>query len=121
MFRRHFMYGAASLPLARGAVAQGTDYPSNTIKIIVPFAAGSATDNGARHIADRLTKAWKVGVVVDNKPGANAFIGAQAAQQSRADGYTIFVASNTAMASNVALFKSLPYDPIEGFEPISLI
>jgi tripartite-type tricarboxylate transporter receptor subunit TctC len=68
-----------------------------------------------------LTKAWKVGVVVDNKPGANAFIGAQAAQQSKPDGYTIFVTSNTSMASNVALFKTLPYDPIEGFEPISLI
>lgn len=125
MFRRRFLrtsagVGAASL-LARGAASQGTDYPNNTIKIIVPFAAGSATDNGARHIADRLAKAWKVGVVVDNKPGANSFIGAQAAQQSKPDGYTIFVTSNTAMASNVAMFKSLPYDPIEGFEPISLI
>jgi len=121
MQRRAFVSGAASLLLARGAAAQATDYPNNTIKIIVPFAPGSATDNGARHIADRLTKAWKVGVVVDNKPGANAFIGAQAAQQSKPDGYTIFVTSNTAMASNVALFKTLPYDPIEGFEPISLI
>jgi tripartite-type tricarboxylate transporter receptor subunit TctC len=121
MLRRTFGAGAAWLLLARGAAAQAGDYPNNTIKIIVPFAAGSATDNGARNIADKLSKAWKVGVVVDNRPGANSFIGAQAAQQSKPDGHTIFVTSNTAMASNVALFKSLPYDPVEGFEPISLI
>ncbi len=125
MHRRSFVRasigGAAVSLLARGAAAQSTDYPNTTIKIIVPFAAGSATDNAARHVADRLAKAWKVGVVVDNKPGANGFIAAQAAQQSKPDGYTIFVTSNTAMASNVAMFKSLPYDPIEGFEPISLI
>lgn len=125
MFRRRFLRaslgGAGSLLLARGAAAQATDYPNNTIRILVPFAAGSATDNGARHIADRLGKAWKVGVVVDNKPGANGFIAAQAAQQSKPDGYTIFVTSNTAMASNVAMFKSLPYDPVNEFEPISLI
>jgi len=125
MYRRRFVgasigAGTAAV-LARTAAAQGADYPNNTIKIIVPFAAGSATDNGARNIADKLTKAWKVGVVVDNKPGANGFIGAQAAQQSKPDGYTIFVTSNTAMASNVALFKTLPYDPVGEFEPISLI
>ncbi|MBV9834512.1 MAG: tripartite tricarboxylate transporter substrate binding protein, partial [Alphaproteobacteria bacterium] len=51
MQRRAFVSGAASLLLARGAAAQATDYPNNTIKIIVPFAPGSATDNGARHIA----------------------------------------------------------------------
>jgi tripartite-type tricarboxylate transporter receptor subunit TctC len=56
MLRRSFSAGAASLLLARGAVAQGTDYPNTTIKIIVPFAAGSATDNGTRHIADRLRR-----------------------------------------------------------------
>lgn len=121
MLRRTFGASAASLLVARGAAAQATDYPNNTIKIIVPFAAGSATDNGARHVADRLSKAWKVGVVVDNKPGANGFIAAQAAQQSKPDGYTIFVTSNTAMASNVAMFRSLPYDPVDAFEPISLI
>src|SRR5687767_12292801 len=103
MLRRSFGAGAASLIFARAAGAQGTDYPNSTIKIIVPFAAGSATDNGARHVADRLAKAWKVGVVVDNKPGANGFIAAQAAQQSKPDGYTVFVTSNTAMASNEAM------------------
>jgi tripartite-type tricarboxylate transporter receptor subunit TctC len=101
--------------------ASAQSYPSGPIRIIVPFAAGSATDTGARHIADGLSKKWGTPVVVENKPGANGAIAAQEVVRSKPDGYTIFVASNTAIASNVALFNKLPYDPVTQLEPVSSI
>jgi tripartite-type tricarboxylate transporter receptor subunit TctC len=60
-------------------------------------------------------------VVVDNKPGANAFIGAQAAAKARNDGYSVFITTNTTHAANEHLFKKLPYDPVKDFEPVTLL
>src|SRR5947207_3431103 len=96
-------------------------FPDGPFRIIVPFGAGSATDQAARNVADGLNRIFGVPAVVENKPGANGAIAADVAAKARPDGQTIFVCSNTAAASNVALMKSLPYDPLKDFDPLTLI
>ena len=108
---------AALLPLAAAAQA----YPDKPITFIVPFAAGSATDQLARALGQAVTAETKQPVVVDNKPGANAFIGAQAAAKAPRDGYTVFITTNTTHAANEHLFKKLPYDPVKDFEPVAML
>lgn len=117
--RRSLLAGAALLPLSGGVRANS--FPNGALKIIVPFGAGSATDQSARHVADGLNRIFGVPTVVENKPGANGAIAADIAAKSKPDGQTIFVCSNTAAASNVALMKSLPYDPLKDFDPMTII
>lgn len=124
MLRRRFVLATLSLALAGNALAGNAlaqAYPSGPIKFIVPFAAGSATDNGARRIADALTKAWNQTIVVENKVGANGILAAEAVARSKPDGQTVFITSNSSVASNVALFKKLPYDPLKDLDPITSI
>jgi len=96
-------------------------YPDKPITFIVPFAAGSATDQLARALGQAVTEATKQQVIVDDKPGANAFIGAAAAARAPKDGYTVFITTNTTHAANEHLFKKLPYDPVKDFEPVTLL
>lgn len=103
-------------PLAH---AQG--FPEKSITFIVPFAAGSATDQLARALGQGVTQETRQQVVIDNKPGANAFIGAQAAARAPKDGYTVFITTNTTHAANEHLFKTLPYDPVKDFEPVGIL
>ena len=117
--RRHLVLGAAALPFA--ATANANSFPNGPFRIIVPFGPGSATDQGARNIADGLNRIFNVPAVVENRPGANGAIAADIAAKAKPDGQTIFVCSNTAAASNVALMKSLPYDPLRDFDPVTLI
>lgn len=119
MRRRQIIAGAAAL--ACGGTARADTFPSGPFRIIVPFGAGSATDQAARNVADGLNRLFKVPAVVENKPGANGAIAAEVAAKAKPDGLTIFVCSNTAAASNVALMKSLPYDPLKDFDPLTLI
>ena len=118
MIRRNLL-GAlfAMAPLAASAQA----FPDKQITFIVPFAAGSATDQLARALAQGVTQETRQSVVIDNKPGANAFIGAQAAAKAPKDGYTVFITTNTTHAANEHLFKKLPYDPVMDFEPVTLL
>jgi tripartite-type tricarboxylate transporter receptor subunit TctC len=93
-------------------------YPANPITLIVPFAAGSGTDGVARVIAEQLSERVKQPVLVENKPGANAQIGAEFVAKAAADGYTLFMTTNTSHSANPSLYKSLRYDPIKDFTPI---
>ena len=108
----------ATLPLAAAAQA---DFPNRPIRFIVPFAAGSGTDLSARHFAKKLTEYTGQPVVVDNRAGGNGFPAALAVKGSPADGYTILFGSNSTLATNLALFKSVPYDPLVDFAPISAL
>lgn len=111
---------AAALTLfSAGALAQ--DFPNKPITFIVPFAAGSATDQIARAIGQGVTDAAKQPVTIENKPGAAGFIAAQAAAKAPADGYTVLITTNTTHAANEHLYKSLPYDPVKEFSPITLL
>ena len=98
-----------------------TDWPTGPIRFIVPFPAGSGTDLNARLIGERLSTSLGVPVVVDNRPGADGSIAAEADARSKPDGYTVFVTSNSTHASNPALRRKLPYDPIRDFAPVTLI
>ena len=110
--------GALLLPATGHAQ---TDWPTGPIRFIVPFPAGSGTDLNARLIGERLSTALGVPVVVDNRPGADGSIAADAAARAKPDGYTVFVTSNSTHASNPALRRKLPYDPIRDFAPVTLI
>lgn len=103
-----------------GARASET-FPSRPITFIVPFVPGSITDIAARHYAKRLGEETKQPVVVENKPGANGLIGVNATLKAPADGYTVLVGTTSTLATNVALYRSLPYDPIKDFSPLGMM
>ena len=114
--RRSALAGAAALSAAPLARAQ--DFPSKPIKIVVPFAPGSATDIAGRGLANKLQEILKQPVVVDDKPGASGQLGATIVATSPADGYTLMFGTNSTNAANIALFKKLSYDPEKDFAPI---
>ena len=95
-------------------------YPSKSVRLVVPFAAGGSTDIVARTLAPRLTEMWGQTVVVDNRPGGSTVIGTEIVAKSPPDGHTLFVtpAPFTIVPS---LMKKLPYDPQKDFEPVTLI
>ena len=93
-------------------------YPSKPVKLVVPFPAGSATDQVARLAGQQLQEALKQPFVVENKPGAQGSIAAEFVAKAAPDGYTLLVTTNTPQAANVSLFKKLPYDPVKDFEPV---
>ena len=105
--------------IAATATAAAQDYPSRPIHIIAPFGPGTATDTVARVVAAELTRLTGQAAVVDNKPGAEGQIGAQAAALAPPDGYTLFVTTQTTQSINQHVYKTLPYDPVKSFAPIS--
>jgi tripartite-type tricarboxylate transporter receptor subunit TctC len=105
--------------LFAAAAAQAQVYPAKPVKLIVPFPAGSATDQIARVIGQELQGALGQPFVVDNKPGAQGTIAAEGVARSAPDGYTLMVSTNTPQAAAPALFKELRYDPVKDFQPIA--
>jgi tripartite-type tricarboxylate transporter receptor subunit TctC len=94
-------------------------YPSRNIRFVVPFTAGSATDTLARLLANRMSETMKTTVVVENIAGGNGIPAAVNVARAAPDGYTVMVTSNTTHASNQALVKTVPYDAVKDFEPIT--
>ena len=118
---RPLLLAAAALCALAPGLASAQGFPDKPITFIVPFAAGSATDQLARALGQAVTEETKQQVVVDNKPGANAFIGAQAAAKGSKDGYSVFITTNTTHAANEHLFKKLPYDPVKDYAPVAAL
>src|SRR5476649_932713 len=109
---------ALGLALAASlAIAQG--YPNKPVKLIVPFPAGSATDQVARLTGQQLQEGLGQPFIVENKPGAQGAIAAAEVAKAAPDGYTILVTTNTTQAANVSLFKKLSYDPVKDFAPVA--
>ncbi|VFR79987.1 Putative extracytoplasmic tricarboxylate-binding receptor of a tripartite transporter, in cluster with DUF1446 [plant metagenome] len=106
--------------LAPLAAAQ-SNFPNKPITFIVPFAAGSATDQIGRAIGQGVTEQTQQPVVIENRPGASAMIGAQTAARAAPDGYTILITTNTTHAANEHLYKSLSYDPVKDYAPLTLL
>lgn len=129
--RRRTLHTLARLAAAIGlaplaalpALAQGdaASFPNRPVKFIVPFPPGSGTDTGARIFAKKIGDLTGQPVTVENKPGGNGFIGVQTALNAPADGYTVFIGSNSTLSTNAATFRKLPYDPLTDFAPISLL
>jgi len=109
--------------LAAGMATTGVnaqEYPAKPVRIVVPFPAGGTTDIIVRILGQSLTRDLKQQVIVDNRPGGGANIGADVAMRSPPDGYTLFMAS-TAHSINATLYSKLTYDPVKDFTPITLV
>lgn len=100
------------------AFAQGS-YPDKPVTFVVPFAAGSATDQLARALAQSWTEQTKQAVVIDNRAGASGMIAAQQVARAPADGYSVLITTNTTHAANEHLYKKLSYDPVKDFTPVT--
>ena len=101
--------------------AWAQSYPSKPIKAIVPFAPGSATDTIGRAFATKMSEELGQTIIVDNKPGVNGMLGAEAVAKSTADGYTILVGTNSTNAALKSLMKKLPYDQDTAFAPVGFL
>ena len=111
---------AISASCAEAAEDPSASFPNRPIRMIVPFPAGGPSDIVARLIGQTMSHDWGQPVVIDNRPGANTIIGAQAAAKAAADGYTLFMAIDSTLVMNQFVYKSLPYDPLDDFVPITL-
>ena len=113
----------AGLALAAApiATAAAQDYPTRTVTIVNPFAAGGGTDMLARLVAQKLEQRLGKNFVIENKTGAGSIIAAVAVQKSPPDGHTLLMAPAPTMATNVSLYKSLPYEPLTDFVPLALL
>jgi tripartite-type tricarboxylate transporter receptor subunit TctC len=104
---------------AAGALAQS--YPSKQVRLILPAGPGSVVDLRARQLASRLPDLLGQPVVIDNRPGGNGFLAAEAVARAPADGHTLLLGAQSIFAVNPWLFKSLPYRPDEDFAPVTLL
>jgi tripartite-type tricarboxylate transporter receptor subunit TctC len=109
----------AGMAVALATPLAAQEYPTKPIRIVVPFGPGTATDIVARTVGAELSSRTGQPVVIENKAGAEGQIGAQAAATAAPDGYTLFITTQTTQAMNVHIYKSLPYDPVKSFAPIS--
>ncbi|MEJ5126213.1 tripartite tricarboxylate transporter substrate binding protein [Comamonas sp. MYb21] len=116
--RRHLLACATALAISPLAFAQAS-FPSKPITFVVPFAAGSATDQLARALGQAVTEQTHQPVIVENKAGASGMIAAQAVAKAPADGYTVLITTNTTHAANIHLYRKLSYDPVKDFTPIT--
>jgi tripartite-type tricarboxylate transporter receptor subunit TctC len=108
---------AAALLCSSTALAQA--WPDRPIKAVVPFAAGSATDTIGRAFAQKMQEALGQPIVIDNKPGVNGMLGADAVAKAAPDGYTILIGTNSTNAALKSLMKQLPYDQDKAFAPVA--
>ena len=111
---------ALSLSIMAGAV-WSQSYPVKPVRLIVPFAPAGSTDVTARIVAQKLTDAWKQQVIVDNRAGAGGNIGAEAVAKAAPDGYTLLLATTGVMAINHRLYRTLPFDALRDFAPVTQI
>ncbi|TMH83438.1 MAG: tripartite tricarboxylate transporter substrate binding protein, partial [Betaproteobacteria bacterium] len=113
---RIVLAACAALP-AQGALAQA--YPSQPIKVVVPFTPGTGMDIIARTVGPKLSERLGQPIVVENKPGASGNIGAETVARSAPDGHTVMITANTMLIA-ASLYRNVPYDPLTDFSPISL-
>src|SRR5437660_9179680 len=109
----------ALVAFASTAFAQAPAWPTRNITLVLPFAAGSGTDTTTRIISKELGTALGIGMIIDNKAGANGSIAASYVARSAPDGYTLFVTTNTSHSANPYLLKNMSYDPVKDFTPIA--
>ncbi|RUP28563.1 MAG: tripartite tricarboxylate transporter substrate binding protein [Curvibacter sp.] len=110
--------GACGLSnLSRPAMAQ--DFPNRPVRIITPFPVGSGPEGVARLVADKLSRAWGKGVLVENKPGGNGFVAIDAFKRGATDGHDLIQLDNVHLSVYPHLMKKLPYDPARDFEPLA--
>lgn len=121
--RARWIHAAVSLALGLSAWASAAwaqdAFPTHSLRIVVPTSAGSGSDTTARFFGEQLSAALGQPVIIENRPGGNGFIAAMAVKSAPADGYSIFLGTNTHMAVNPVALKDVPYDPVKDFKPIT--
>ncbi|HEX2826747.1 MAG TPA: tripartite tricarboxylate transporter substrate binding protein [Burkholderiales bacterium] len=113
----HALTAGALLLGAASALAQ--TYPAKPVRVIVPFSPGGATDIVTRIVAQKLSDAWGLQVVVDNRAGASGNIGGELAAKSSPDGYTVFMTSGSIVTANQHLFRKMPFNPEKDFAAVT--
>jgi len=113
-------FGLAALLACVGSGALAQTYPAQPVKMLVPYAAGGVGDITARVLAQRLSQTLGQQVIIDNRPSAGQIVATEAAMKAEPDGYTLLWL-NQGHAVSASLFKSLPYDPVRDFAPISTV
>src|SRR5262245_34434605 len=123
-----FRIGAAAIALALASApadaqsdSDAKTYPSRTVRMIVPFPPGGPADTIARIVGQRLSEDFGQPVVIENRPGGNTAIAAQAVARATPDGYTLLVPMDTTLVMNPLVSSNLPYDPLRDFAPITLL
>lgn len=111
---------AAGLLMAAAPAGAQAPFPGRAVTLIIPYGAGGSSDVLARSLADKLSTAWGVPVVVDNRTGANGIVATQTLMRAPADGHTILM-HLTGVIQNVSLYKKLPYDPFTDLVPVTQI
>jgi tripartite-type tricarboxylate transporter receptor subunit TctC len=120
VLRRLFVAAIAlgiSLP---GTVLAQQRFPAKPVTIIVPYPPGGSNDTFARELGKKLSDAWKLPVIIENRPGAGGNIGAAAVSRAPADGYTLCLLSSS-FTTNAAIQPNLPFDPVAGFSPVAMV
>ena len=112
---------AAFLGSAPLRAQDAASWPNQPVRMVVPFPAGGPADIVARMVSERLSQVWGQGVIVENKPGANTAIAAAQVAKAPANGYTLLVVMDVTMVLNPLTSKTMSYDPIRDFDPISLL
>src|ERR1700710_1331122 len=102
------------------ASAHADDYPSQPIRLIVPYAAGGGADSVARILAKRVGETIGQPVVIENRGGGGSIIGTELVHKSEPDGYTLLLGQSGPISINPAIYKDLPYDPLKDFAPIAM-
>ena len=110
------LLGVFSLLVCTALAAQ--NFPDRPVRLLVPYGAASSTDVLTRHLGESITAETKQAVIVDNKPGAEGFIGVSAAAAAPPDGYTVLITTSSTQVVNQHLYKKLPYDPVKDFIPV---
>lgn len=118
--RRNLLLAASTAPVWSLGRAQET-YPSRPIKLIVAFTPGSIGDLFMRHVTQRMVPQLGQPIVIDNRPGASQLIGGELAARAAADGYTLFMGTQSGLVLNSIARKKMPYDPIKDFTPITML
>ena len=121
MKRRHLLAAGIGALAAPAIARANVRFPDRTIRLVVPFPAGGATDVVGRMFADKLTHHLGQTVIVDNKSGAAGSIGAMEVRNAKPDGYTLLVATSSTHAINPTAFVHPPYDPVKDFTPITQV
>ena len=119
--KRAVIAGLAGIAALAAANGNATEFPSRPIRLVVPYAVGGPTDILGRLVADFLAKDLKQATFVENKPGAQGAIGAEAVARGDAEGYSLLVVSGSMLVLNPMLYKKLSYDPVRDFRVLALI
>lgn len=121
MKRRSIVQAALASTLLSGQALAQNAYPNKPVKMIIPLAAGSAVDNAARIVSQRMAANWGVGIAIDNQVGAAGLIGADRVAKSAPDGYTVGGFNDSIMTMLPSFHSKMPWDILKDFEPISLV